>query len=466
MNDSTDLPTPPLPPPLPQPSFQPRIPPPPPLPPAAPKKKGRSGCIIALIVAALLLVASVIIGDILFSKLSAARADRKKAKEIVAKKTLEAAPSNLNPEQQKALEAFGQELATALSNNDGAKANELVDTDALFNRVLDPDAIELSPSLIREVRTGMLDGMKDLSKRGGMLFSSLTGSSAKVLRTHNRGGKPTITLRIKPADGGTVYVDVIVQKHGASFKVIDLFNYTLASTSSLEAQQNMLFMLNQSPSALAKVLGIKNLDMNTTKIFRKITEQHKRGDFKGAIETYKSLSFAFQRARPFFIIYLFSLQSLTNEPEYESQYKKMLALAPEILGPDSTTGLLAFDLHFLNKDFKAAHDCLLPVLKAVGEDSMLHKLRGTAACYGNDLPAAEESLRLAEKIEPDLLDIVDLRMEIAAVKKDYQAILAEIKKLRETRGIILKPEELTDSIYEGFRSSPELKAWQQKLESN
>jgi tetratricopeptide (TPR) repeat protein len=171
--------------------------------------------------------------------------------------------------------------------------------------------------------------------------------------------------------------------------------------------------------------------------------------------------------RPIFALKLQSLIALQggDEPQYEGPYLKALESAQSILGPESAIDMLLFDLHFLKKDYAAAQNCIRNALKAVGDDAYLYHLQGLSAIRGKDFESAAACLKSAEKIEPELSDLVDLRLQVRASEGDFAGVVREVNRFSKETGVAMPAAIFDDEAYAGFRRSPEYAAWVSSLKN-
>ena len=130
-----------------------------------------------------------------------------------------------------------------------------------------------------------------------------------------------------------------------------------------------------------------------------------------------------------------------------------------LLGKDSATDLLLVDLYSIRKDFTGVQNCIQNVLKAVGEDAYLHNLSGMAAMQAGDLKKAAESLAAAKKIEPNLVSLVDLELQVRAGNGDFAGVVTELRRFAKATGAKITPAMLGEPIYEAFKKSPEFGEW-------
>ena len=432
---------------------------PPPLPPSLPPiqppkvKKGVPGWVIALIVvAALLLIVGVLAAIAIpaFLKVQE-RARQIKVTQVEAAKP----PPPLDDSQQQRAIKFAEQLASDVNAGKLDAMSAYVDYEAMTERVF-ADA-----SFPSDARQGFISGMKE--KKGGLL-AQLAGSSMKLLRFHQRDGFPSLTMRVLPTGGGVNYIDLLVKPQGDTFKVVDMFGYLFGSYSSTDARQAMVLMLEQDSSLLSKALGIKGGDRKSMDLLLNMFRQMSNNDPRSVQNTYEKLPDAVKKSRPAFVANLQALQTLQNEPVFSEIYAHVLEIAPTVLGKDSATDLLLVDLYFMRKDYSGVQNCIQNVLKAVGEDAYLHNLSGMAAVQAGDFKKAAESLAAAKKIEPALIALVDLELQVMAGEGDFVGVVAELRRFAKATGAKLTPAMLVEPVYDAFKKSPEFSEWAKSVQ--
>ncbi|MBL9144001.1 MAG: hypothetical protein JNM99_10000 [Verrucomicrobiaceae bacterium] len=432
---------------------------PPPLPPSLPPiqppkvKKGVPGWAIALIVvAALLLIVGVLAALAIPAFLNVQERARKiKVAQVEAAKP----PPPLDDSQQQRAIKFAEQLASDVAAEKLEAMSACVDYEAMTERVF------AGGSFPSDARQGFISGMKE--KKGGLL-AQLAGSTMKMLRFHQRDGFPALTMRVLPTGGGVNYIDLLVKPHGDTFKVVDMFGYLFGSYSSTDARQAMVLMLEQDASLLSKALGIKGGDRQSMDLLLNMFRQMGNGDLRSVQNTYEKLPDAVKKSRPAFVANLQALQSLQNEPVYSEIYAHVLEIAPAVLGKDSATDLLLVDLYSIRKDFTGVQNCIQNVLKAVGEDAYLYNLSGMAAIQAGDFKSAAKSLAAAKKIEPNLVSLVDLELQVRAGNGDFAGVVTELRRFAKATGAKITPAMLGEPIYEAFKKSPEFDEWAKSVQ--
>lgn len=421
--------------------------PPPPQP-----KKGLSGCMIAVLVA---IPAVIVIAILAALAVPAFNIVQKKARE--AKATAQATTPPAKPfddaRQKRAME-FAAALGRDVRQKNEEAMSQFINTEAFTARVF------AGTSLPFNARAGFSSAIKE--KKGGLL-TQLAGSRMTMLRFRQRDGFPAVTMRVEPVGGGVNYIDLLVHEDGDSFKVVDLYGYLFGSWSSAESRQAMVLMQEQDTSSIAQVLGISGGDKKSIDLLMNMFRQMGNRDPRSVQHTYEQLPPALQKSRPAFTANLQALQQLQSLPEYSPIYAHALENAGTILGKDAATDLLLVDLYFINKDYTGVKRCMANVRKAVGPDAYLDHLEGIAAIRAQDYKAAEASLAAAEKLDPDLTALVDLRMQVRAAKGDFAGVITELKRFISDTGARLTPEVFDEPVYDALKKSPEFKEWAESL---
>ena len=144
----------------------------------------------------------------------------------------------------------------------------------------------------------------------------------------------------------------------------------------------------------------------------------------------------------------------------EKRYREAFSKAPALLGKDAAPDLLRVDLQFMDGDFAGAEESLRKMEAAVGRDAYLTHMRALMLLRLNKVDEAERLEREASKMEPELLSLVDLRLLIHAARKDFQALLNELREMKANRRIVVTREQLNEPAYEAFLKSAEFAKWE------
>lgn len=440
-------------------------PPPNRVPPMAPPPRvGMSfGKIILIVVGVVVLVVAglaVFIGANFERIQEVARKAKASGQPIVAAKP----PPPLTPEQQTALAQYGKDLAQAFTDKESDAVKARLDNNALADRVFE----NLPPVRdAADMRAGFIKGASN--RPGGWLWTLMEGEVV-FLRTRERLGFPAVLLRMKTEDGAINYVDVIVRPEGAGFKAVDAFNYVFATTVSEDARNVLAVMTSGSGGGggLAAMLGIPQMRMNKEVMsrFEAINKARQAGDAAEIVRICDALPAELKTQRMFFIIRLQALMALSSSdsPKIEEDYKQALRAAPDIVGKDSTTDLLMVDLLFMEKDFQGADDCLKRVEAVVGGDPYLKFLRGNARLQMKDYPGTLALADEASKEDPQMAEVVDLRLGVHLGRKDHKAVLEELRAFKKNFDAVIDRAAMADNdVYKDFLASPEFAMWEKEL---
>ncbi len=369
-------------------------------------------------------------------------------------------PPPLNEAQKERLVVFGNELAEALSQKDAAKVMAMQDSEGFCTRVF--EKIPAGMPNVADMRRGFMNGIKQ--REGGWLWSAMSGE-VHFLRLRERVGYPAVLLRIKTPEGAVSYVDALVKPEGDGFRVVDMFNYIFASTASEESRNVLAVMLSKSAGGgLAALLGTLHLDEKNAEILVSINEATRAGNMVEVLRICDGLPAKLKTQRTFFLLRLQALMAVNTTGKYDEQYKEALRAAPEILGKDSTTDLLMVDLLFMDNDFKGADDCLKRLNDIIGGDPYLTFLRGGAHMQMKDYAGVLALADQVAKEDPTMAEVVDLRLAVHLARKDYKALVDEMRAFKSKFGAVLDRKALADDPeYAEFLKSPEFAGWEKEL---
>lgn len=352
-------------------------------------------------------------------------------------------------EELAAVKAFGDRLAALITAKDLEQANALVDLESLESRVFRklPHTAEIAAQ-----RKGFADSMKET----GFVGQIANGPTA-CLAAREQDGDLTVVLRCLPTTGGAIYTDAILRRDSDPenpFRVVDLFHYMFGFTSS-EAGREALAVELKDASIAATALDLEKDEVAPVLAVR---AKVNAGDAKGALELYRALPGELKESRTAYLDYLRSLQADLSTPETRKEFLSAIDHAPKVLG-GAITPMLVLDLHIAAQDWDAAEAALTDSAEILGGDGFLEVLKGNVQLMAGRDDAAAASAEAAQKLEPDLIPLIDLRLGVSCRKGDFPAIVKELRALKERFGRALLAADLNHPQYEAFLKSPEYTAW-------
>ncbi len=412
---------------------------------------------IALIVVGI--VAAVVLGlvALVVPAYKRAREQAFQLAEQAQKKKREEMARPLTDEEKTKARSFALKLIASLEGQNAAEVLAAMDVQELAEEVF------FGLETKAEIKQGFIEGVNH--SPGGVL-SRMMGQRGHFVRHHVRDGIPVVTLRFLDQNAAVTYVDLFLKRDGkGGFLGVDLYNYLFGTRVTGESRRAVAMMLGPDTSTLAQILGIPTAESRETAMqLTGYTSSLQEGDFRAVVEKYERLKPALQNLPFTYSIYVQALQQLSStQPELNETYAQALEKARGILGDDVTIDLLLVDMHFIRGDMPAARKDVDMALKTIGDDSYLHHLSGLMCVRTDDLAGAEAALAKAEKIQPDLIDLVDLRMMIFAMKKDYAGLVKSMEDFSGKTGAKLTPELLNEAVYDDFKKSPEFTKWAEGL---
>ncbi|MGV3662903.1 MAG: hypothetical protein ACO1TE_22145 [Prosthecobacter sp.] len=369
----------------------------------------------------------------------------------------------LTAAQQQALEQFGRSLAQAMTDKDGPALKAHLDPDEFGGRVL-----QKMPDMTAEMRQVIT---RSINKRPGGWMDQKMSGNVVFLRTRERLGFPAVQLRLRSETDSLSYADVLVRPDGAGFKVVDLYDYTMASLISEEIGNMLAVSINPSGGAgLAKVLGIPGIKNEVMVDFRAMAVAAQMQDAPEVLRLHDTLPEEIRRTRGVFSLRLQALMRLSNQGSQQAAqaFEGALRQAPEILGKESATDLLMTDLLLQRQDFQGVDDCLKRTEAAIGGDPYLKLLRGNMRLQMKDyvgvLALADAAEREADSGDPTQSEAMDLRITVHLQRKDFAAAVKELRACREKFGAVMDRQAFAgDALYEDLLKSPEFAAWEKEL---
>lgn len=363
---------------------------------------------------------------------------KEKAEAAKAEAELDEATIPLTAEERERLQGFAGSLAGAIANADIETANTMTDYSALTDRSF--RGLSAMRNLMAEKR-GFLDAV---SKRG--LFEEIAGSSVTPMVIHEREGIPAIRMRVIDGDGGVNYLDLLVRREGDSFRVIDLYSYLFGSMTSAEARMTMAAMMaTRDDGVLGELLGVRSeAAVAIQAALGEMNEMVRAGDLAGVRAFYHGLDEDLKGVRVFYMRYFMAVQQLQAMPgneALEGEYLQAIRQAPQVLGEDATTDLLMVDALIMDEEWDEAMAALDRVAEIVGGDAYLTVLKGTLSLGQNRMEDVAELIVEAESAEPELLHLVDLKLEYFARTAEYDRLADTLRDFSRRFGVKMTVED-------------------------
>jgi tetratricopeptide (TPR) repeat protein len=345
-------------------------------------------------------------------------------------------------------EAFGEQLAGALANNNAPFLRKHFDTDGFIALVVKGYESE------KEFNKGFIQGFKQQAVLAS-LGQQLAGSTIDLLRVDDgKTAKPKVLIRLLMPSGALSYLHCHIHKKDGVYKLIDFYNYGAGDKASRLVRRLYL----GSVLAMRQQAGRGSADLPDYILhMQKIHEAMKLSrtkQFKKAYQTLHQVPHKVKKEK------LFLLTQLQITFEYDDKlYKEAIDAFLKHFPNDPAADLQAIDYHFLRNDFDASLKAIDRLDKRVGGDPYLHVMRAATYATAKKPKEAMDHYKLAVKKEPTLVVAYEGAMGLYCQDKQFEkavGVLARLEKLTGPLHLAAIGEEFG---MKEFAASKEYKAY-------
>jgi hypothetical protein len=336
------------------------------------------------------------------------------------------------------VEDFGESVARALQEGDGAGFTVLMDKHSVLDRTL--EGMEGSEEFVVGLRMGLERG---LSQVGTVMVKNL-GPAVKVsyLRTRTVQGASRVLVRIDLGDRGINYIDFFVhERPDGSWGIFDWLDYVQGQTYTESLRMAMALVVKEKPSLVSRLLGLSNVDERSAKQIAEMGKLGQQGDWAGWLEVYRTLPANLRNSRVLLTIRIAAASGLGNQDEYLSAMSDLHANQ----GDDPTLSLALVDYYLLTGDFAKAYQAVDRLDKYTGGDAALTNLRSGIALHEGDNPASIRYARQAISLDAGYEDPYWNIMVAGSRAGDYKAAMEGVRGLETRFGYEFSEVELMEN---------------------
>lgn len=354
------------------------------------------------------------------------------------------------------LEAFGQELAAAVSEGDDATFKKLFVHKECARRFM------RGVSASKKFKKGFLEGVLEaFDKRPGGLAWGFFGQNYTFLRIHPTHGQHRVLCRIQPEVGGVSYHAYTCIPTPEGIRAVDFYDYASGELVT-RTMRNVAIMgaaeERRSQSFVGRLLSDEEAALgDNAQAIKAFGAASQSGDIDKAIEIYDAFPKKLQDLKPYQIAYL---SLLGTREEDEPRYIKASEKYAKDFPGDPSLVLMMIDYHLLKKDFVKASESVKQLDQQVGGDVYLQVIQGSILYEEKKFA---EALALCEDAilkEPSLEDAYWNAIVAASGLNDFASMTKHMTTLRDNMDYLFEAEELAENeVYQAFTESPEGKAF-------
>ena len=352
--------------------------------------------------------------------------------------------------QQEALK-FAEQWTQAVQKKDFAAVKSLVDWNYIAGQVIEPFDVR------DDFREGFMSGAQQLPRQLVPPISAAIGQggSYQLVNVLKRNNEVHAVFRLVLAnDGGLNYHDFRLKKFKGKIYSDQMFVALSGENISETMRRAVLPILKNTTLQGGDLTPEFEAAMKETESISEMSKAMANGDAAKVLGMYEMLSPEMKRNK-LCQIYRISAFPAEKDPQ---QYIKLVDDYAQQFPNDPSLGLMTIDSAIYREDtdfLKRSHDQLT---RWSGKDPYFSLMVG-AAMVG--MGAKEEGIQLAGDSDPAPLKMAnahDYRLVIDLAKEDFDAVLKQLRILRDQFGLDL--EQLDQSeIFADFVKSPQYQQW-------
>jgi hypothetical protein len=366
-------------------------------------------------------------------------------------------PIPLSPDQRIAAQKFAKELARNLAEGNSTWLFRHSDVQGYRERLMAglPKIGKLSAGF--DSRFGTQQGNP---------FNQFSHSTPYFLHLRERDGFAALTFRLQRPDGGFTYCDLMVRPEGNTFRIVDAYLPVIGTTMSEEFLETTLDVIGVTRKTARELVGDPMVDARRARQLLPYLQRVQALEWPEVLKAHQALPPGLRRLPFVHNGYLHALKALSREdPSFDAPFRKAIADAPAILGPNALVEIFALDLHLFRNDHAAAIRSLDAIINAIGDDAFLFCARGRLHLRTGNRALAEADLQRARGIQPDFEGLPALELDLIITSKRHREAVAAMDRFNQENreaGIQLTTDDFDDDLYTSFRASPEFREWSRR----
>lgn len=350
--------------------------------------------------------------------------------------------------------SLARQLSDAVRREDAAAVEDLLDTDALFNRL--SAGVKASAGFQAGFRRTFPAHVHEIT---GAIVKA--GSDYHLLRVRQVNGEWYILFRVLQKGGGMNYHDWIAAKdQQGNLKLQDV--YVAISGELISQSMHRVYVqgaLAANPGLLDRLSGKDKELAANLKSMAGIAQDWKKAQYQQVLNDYKAFPASLQEDKNYMVLRLLAAEKLLKQSPQE--YSAAMADYKRLFPADPSVDLDCMDALFETKEFADARQSIDRLETFTGGDPYLLVLRGNTYKLegGNDnLLLAKQSYQKALEEEPGLAKAYWALVSLSLETQHYDETAALLTQIRQK--LHIKINDLTKlPTYAGFVKSDAYKKW-------
>ncbi len=348
---------------------------------------------------------------------------------------------------------IGQQIADALNEQNADRMMQLIDLQALQERV--SQDLGLTENDARAFREGMGKGLRRLTESGMRAFAERKGL-AKFLRTGKHGGKPFSMIRIeyRADEGGFDYVEYYLTP---ALKVEDWYSYSRGSRASTAMRLAASAMLDKD-SMLSTLFGIKRMDRAEVDKFKEFSRLAATGEYGKAYRAMEGLPESYKQTKDWAML---RANLAMND---EAAYRASLEHLAKNFGGDNSVQFMLIDYYYYQQRFDQVYQAVTAFEGHVGgEDAATNFLKCSALIGWKRFEDAAKACQRAMSLEPDFKAAYWGLATVGLQSRNPSLTLSALSAYEKAFNAEFDPNELAKlEPYRELSKTPEFAVWAKK----
>ncbi len=356
-----------------------------------------------------------------------------------------------DPISQQEAFTFAQQWTQAVQKQDFDAVKSLVDWDYIAGQVIEPFDVR------DDFREGFMSGAQQLPRQLVPPISAAIGQggSYQLVNVLKRNNEVHAVFRLVLAnDGGLNYHDFRLKKFKGKVYSDQMFIALSGENISETMRRAVLPILKNTTLQGGGMTPELEAALQETESISEMSQAMANGDAAKVLGMYEMLSPEMKRNK-LCQIYRISAFPADKNPQ---QYIKLVDEYAQQFPNDPSLGLMTIDSAIYRQDtefLKRSHDQLTGWS---GKDPYFSLMVGAAMVA---MGAKEDGIQLVGDTDPAPLKIAnahDYRLAIDLAKEDYNAVLKQLRILRDQFGMEFGQLEQAE-VFAGFVKSPQYQQW-------
>jgi hypothetical protein len=348
---------------------------------------------------------------------------------------------------------IGQQIADAVNKRDVDRMMQLIDLQALQDRVA--QGLGLTEGESQAFRQGMGKGLRRLTEGNMRGFAQRKGL-AKFLRIGERDGKPFTMVRIEYGidEGGFDYIEYYLTP---GLKVEDWYSYSRGSRASSSMRLAASAMLAKD-SMLSTLFGIKHMDGAEIDKFKEFSRYVSAGDYGKAYLAMESMPGSYKQTKDWAML---RANLALND---EAAYRASLGHLANNFGSDNSVQFMLIDYYYYQQRFDRVYQTVAAFEGYLGgEDAATSFLKCSALIGWKRFDDAAKACQRAMSLEPDFKSGYWGLVTVGLQSRNPTLVLSALSAYEKAFNAEFDPSELAKlEPYRELSKTPEFATWAKK----